>query len=105
MEEIEKLEEFISIYDDELEVDFVMDRVEFNILKKLIQGYKKLKIENEKLQKKHKIVCKLNVGVLENMHDYIPKQTIRELIEKHNKIVGYTYYDVYKEFKKILGED
>lgn len=44
-----------------------------------------LQKEYERLKEKHKITCKLNVGLLENMKDFIPKQVIRNKIEEVNK--------------------
>ena len=52
-----------------------------NILNEL----ERIQKENERLKEKHKITCKLNVGLLENMKECIPKHVIRDKFKRINE--------------------
>jgi hypothetical protein len=48
----------------------------------LITKNAELQLENEKLKEKHKITCELNVGLLENTKECIPKSKVKELLDE-----------------------
>ena len=57
---------------------------ELSVLK-LCEIIEKLQKENERLKEKHKITCELNVGLLENMKECIPKHVIRDKFKRINE--------------------
>lgn len=51
-------------------------------LQTVLNELERLQKEYERLKEKHKIICELNVGLLENTKECIPKQVIRDKIEE-----------------------
>ena len=71
-------------------------------LQTVLNELERLQKEYERLKEKHKITCELNVGLLENMKECIPKQVIRDKIKELSK-----YRDLAKELieHKIVVAD
>lgn len=82
-----------------------------NAIERILNELERLRKENEKIKEKHKITCELNVGLLENIQDFIPKQAIRDKIElftKQAEEVGenkcqWTNVGVIDLLKELLG--
>ena len=80
----------------------------------MISKNAELQLENEKLKKKHKMICELNVELLENIENFIPKQVLRnriadleEVKSKYNFLIGTSYRadGAINTLKEILGDE
>lgn len=106
------LEELEIIQKDNEALEYQLKRLHTensNITRELLARTDEL---NELLaEKKHKITCKLNVGVLENIQDFVPKQVIRNKIEfykRYGKVQNSDEYVMSVEIfvlEEILGDE
>lgn len=96
---INAMESYPEDYDENIYNDYVEELKEY---KNILNELERLQKEYERLKEKHKITCELNVGLLENMKECIPKQVIRDKIKELSK-----YRDLAKELieHKIVVAD
>lgn len=88
-EDIKILKELIQNYRDcgigdypSMILEFSLNLSEIQAMINVLNELERLKKENERLKEKHKITCELNVGLLENTKECIPKQVIRDKLEE-----------------------